>query len=170
VLIARDLHHRTNDAVKFLREGGIDVTVVTVTLYEDAAGRRLADVSVRPEAGNVDPSTKWHSGVDLSDLLDHQIIRPDEPIEWHTHGQIHAATVEAGGVVAVPGVGTFTTLSGAAGALESGSFNGWDRWTVPRLGMKMTEARVNIGRKQQRAAPENIGRKQQRPTIPDPAR
>jgi hypothetical protein len=29
---------------------------------------------------------------------------------------------------------------------------------------------VNIGRKQQRAAPENIGRKQQRPTIPDPAR
>jgi hypothetical protein len=32
------------------------------------------------------------------------------------------------------------------------------------------EKDVNIGRKQQRAAPENIGRKQQRPTIPDPAR
>lgn len=44
MLVARDLHGRTASAFEFLIEHRLPVTVIRVSLYEDAVGRRFLDV------------------------------------------------------------------------------------------------------------------------------
>jgi hypothetical protein len=52
VLVARTFEGRTRSALDFLRENGLPVSLVTVTVYRDATGRQFIDAEIEaaPEA------------------------------------------------------------------------------------------------------------------------
>lgn len=77
LLIAHDMHPRTEDAMRFLADNGLPVSVVPVSLYEDEAGRRLVDIERESEvtsAGLVDHGTSGAKG-QKSYTIDGHLVR-----------------------------------------------------------------------------------------------
>lgn len=147
-LVARTFDARTDSALKFLREAGVPLALVRVVFYEDADGTRIVDVNpdeaLQPPASrSPQPATAGRVaqsaspvGVTVSDLLDDGILRADEPISWRRPqlGQHYNASILANGEVLLADGRRATSLSTAANLLTGGNYNGWDCWTVPRLG------------------------------------
>jgi hypothetical protein len=145
-LVARTYHDRTESALEYLSENGVPVTLVRALFYEDTNGNRIVDVDTDRGAEKAprsapQPSASEISGrrtfnVTLSDLLDAGLIEVDEPIEWVRRqvGQRYQATITASGEVILDDGRTYPSLSAAADDLSGGSHNGWETWTVPRLG------------------------------------
>lgn len=148
-LIARTFDARTDSALKYLRETGVPLSLVRVVFYEDAGGSRIVDVnpddSLAPSpvsrsqltltSGRAAQSSAT-SGVTVSDLLDDGALEPGEPIVWRRpqSGQHHTASILPNGEVLLADGRRATSLSTAANLLTGGNYNGWDCWTVPRLG------------------------------------
>lgn len=151
VLVARSFHDRTDSALRYLQENGVPVQLITVVFYEDAGGNRIVDVNngrdaadvtvvpaTAPATGRPSPAGRTRATIagSVADLLDAGIIDAGEVIEWKRPqlGQAFRATVDANGQIRTEDGQVFNSLSTAADTLTGGSHNGWEVWTVPRLG------------------------------------
>jgi hypothetical protein len=151
VLIARDVHSRTNDALKFLRDNGLPVMVLPVTVYEDDQKRWLVEIENEigtgsadaPLAGTfaVEPSGKQKSyminghQVRLGDLLEYGVLPPGSGIEFSSGAQTTVGVITAEGNVVV-GDQVFGSPSAAGKAAVGHPVDGWVKWKVPSMNNK----------------------------------
>lgn len=150
VLIARDFEGRTHSALDFLRENGLPVLVVPVTIYDDERGRRFVDVEadhepaaaispVVPSDGRPGPRSQVLYGgrrVQVADLLAAGLLEVGEPLIFPRprKGQTFDATVEPDGALKTSDGQTWPSPSLAAmRASGMPSCDGWLAWRVPRL-------------------------------------
>jgi hypothetical protein len=142
VLVARDFHGRTGSALEFLVENGLPVLVVRVSLYEDAAGRRLLDVEgdhepdlASGEGGRSDDVTRIEGRrLRVGDLLDGGVLQPEQELVWRRPrvGQEYRATVTEAGQIRLDDGRTFSSPSRAA--MEAANIPSYDGWYAWRLG------------------------------------
>lgn len=154
-LIARDFEGRTRSALEFLRENSLPVTVIPVTIYEDATGRRVVDIEADHEpfaapTGNKGagpkPITANGHRVTISDLIDAGLVAADEPVEFVRPrlGQHYDAVILGDGTFKIADGSIHQSPSLAAmRAADLVSYDGWYAWRVPRLGgTKLHELRT----------------------------
>ncbi len=145
VLVARDFHGRTEQALQFLIDNDLPVTLVRVAVYEDADGRRFVDVEgeFEPEltVASDDQTTMrryTYRGrrVRLSDLVDAGLLIPGDTLTWDRPkvGALYKASITENGSVELSDGRVFSSPSRAAyESAERGSFDGWNAWRVERL-------------------------------------
>ena len=155
-LVARDFEGRTKSALDFLRESGVPVTVVPVTLYEDADGRRIVDIDAEHEpvltsgaATTVitrQPVTAGGRRITVQDLLEAGLVHAGEPVEFVRPrlGQHFEATIQEDGTfVLADGTIHQSPSLAAMRAADLVSYDGWLAWRIPRLGgLKLNELRM----------------------------
>lgn len=153
-LVARDFQGRTRSALDFLRENSLPVTVIPVTVYEDADGRRIIDIEADHEPtlpsavqSATGPKAVTANGrrVTVLDLLDAGIVEADEPVEFVRPrlGRRYSATIRADGSFQLADGTVHKSPSLAAmRSADVVSYDGWYAWAVPRLdGIKLHELR-----------------------------
>lgn len=143
VLIARDIDRRTEDALDFLTDSDLPITVLRVTIYEDRGGRRFVDIDgdhepdfesvVEVDAPGAGPVHLKIDGrrVTVSDLLDAKLLNTGQTLEWHRPrtDKLYKATVTSAGGLTLQDGRTFSSPSRAAiEAVGSGSYDGWHAW------------------------------------------
>jgi hypothetical protein len=155
-LIARGFEGRTKSALDFLRENSLPVTVIPVTIYQDADGRRVIDIESDHEptlpsaaaAGGPERATLTADGrrVSVADLIEANLLRVDEPVEFIRPrlGTRYDAVIRSDGSFELPDGTRWQSPSLAAiRAADVPSYDGWYAWRVPRLGgTKLHELRV----------------------------
>jgi len=147
VLVARDFEERTRAALDFLRENGLPVSLLPVTVYSDDDGRRIVDVdiasepSLAPTGGTATERTERAARssrrVTVADLLDAGLLAPDEDVVFTRPrvGETHQAIIRADGSFELSDGLRVTTPSAAATQVASvPAYDGWVAWRVPRLG------------------------------------
>lgn len=161
-LVARDFEPRTRSALDFLRENGLPITVVPVTIYADPSGRRIInidadrDLSATPRT----PSTVTDAGgrsrtataaaqtVSVLDLIEAGLVQADEPVEFVRPrlGERYEAVILADGSFRLSdGVVQDSPSRAAMHAADLAAYNGWRAWRVPRLGgTKLFELREQL--------------------------
>lgn len=148
VLIARDVHPRTRDALRFLADSGLPVTVVPVSLYEDDVGRRLVDIEGESEvaAGGIAESPtrsarspkvyKIHGHVvRIVDLVEAGLLAAGTEIELRKGGQAARGMITEDGNIRVDDE-VYSTPSAAGTPIVGHSVDGWITWRVPGMGNK----------------------------------
>lgn len=162
-LIARDFEQRTRSALDFLRENGLPITVVPVTIHADPGGRRIVNIDADrdPVAIAGTPSATTDSGrprsvtataaaqeVAVADLIEAGILHANEPVEFVRPrlGEHYEAVILADGTFQLPdGVVKDSPSRAAMHAAELAAYNGWRAWRVPRLGgTKLFELREQL--------------------------
>lgn len=146
VLIARDFEERTRSALDFLRENSLPVTVIPVTIYEDASGRRVVDIEAdhEPElvgaaaAAKQGPQAVTANGrrVTVADLLERGPLQADEGVEFVRPrlGEHYHAVIQGDGSFVLSDGSVHQSPSRAAmAAADVVSYDGWYAWRVPRL-------------------------------------
>jgi hypothetical protein len=145
-LIARDFQGRTRSALDFLRENGLPVTVVPVTIYADPSGRRILDIEADHEplvaastSATTAPRTFTVEGrrITVADLLDAGLLEVDEEVEFVRPrlGQRYTATILADASFRLPDGSVQRSPSLAAMRVaDLVSYDGWHAWRVTRLG------------------------------------
>jgi hypothetical protein len=145
LLIARDIHARTRDAMRFLADNGLPVTVVPVSLYEDDDGRRLVDIERESEvtsagapdrgAGGQTQETYMIDGrmIRIADLIEAGLISAGTEIELATRKKSARAVVTAEGTIKI-GEHSYPTPSAAGKLVVGHSVDGWVTWRVPTKG------------------------------------
>ncbi len=147
ILVARDFPARTRSALDFLRENGLPVVVIPVTIYADADGRRVVDIEADHEPDLILPEpaaplirkqvTVNGRRVSISDLLAAGLLVHGERVDFirPRRNEHHEAIIN--------GDGTFTLADGtvhqscslaAMRAADMVSCDGWHAWRVVRLG------------------------------------
>jgi hypothetical protein len=154
-LIARDFEKRTKSALDFLRENGLPVEVVPVSIYVDPQGRRIVDIesdheptiaasTTRP--GSPEVITVGGKRVTVSDLIDAGLLQADEPVDFIRPrlGHHFTAVIRGDGTFELPDGTVYQSPSLAAiRAADVASYDGWHAWRVSRLGgTKLHELRV----------------------------
>lgn len=148
VLVAREVHDRTQAALDFLTDNNLPVQMITATIYEDENGRRIVDVSGDHEPAPAGPpgtpggtTDRWQAifrgrRFVMADLLEHGVLEPGEQLEWRRPrlGVIYTATLLADGTIQLPDGSVWGSPSLAAGKCAGlTAFAGWTAWRVPRL-------------------------------------
>ncbi len=146
LLIARDIHARTKDAMRFLADNGLPVTLVPVSMYEDADGRRLVDIERESEVTSGGLSDRGGSGaqtqkaykidgrlVRVTDLIEAGLISAGVEIELATRKNSARAVITAEGSIRV-GDNVYSTPSAAGKPIVGHSVDGWVTWRVPSSG------------------------------------
>ena len=146
LLIARDMHPRTEDAMRFLADNGLPVSVVPVSLYEDDAGRRLVDIESESEVtsgGSADHGsgiTKSQKSymidghlVRIVDLVEAGLLPAGVEIELSRNGKAAPAIITEDGTIQI-GDNVYSTPSAAGTPVVGHSIDGWVAWRVPSLG------------------------------------
>ncbi len=157
MLVARDFHGRTESAFEFLMENGLPVTVIRVSLYEDAAGRTFVDVEgdFEPEfpLGNQDEVLVDHTKISgrrvrISDLLDAGLLEVGDRLVWNRPrlDATYEATVLENGSIQLSDGRAFSSPSRAAmEAAGVPAYDGWYAWDVPRLdGKSLNDLRFRL--------------------------
>lgn len=150
ILVARDFRGRAKSALEFLVDNGLPVSLVTISVYEDADGRRFLDVggmidTASAAAGQVGVSqttTPASRKYTLADLFERGLLIPGDEIIWERPrlGQTFTATITDEGAIQIEDGRVFTSPSGAARAAASiPAYNGWLAWTVVRTGATFIE-------------------------------
>ena len=150
VLVARQFEARTQSALDFLRENGLPVAVVPVSVYEDADGRRIVDIE-----GDHQPSLEESVVTEgdakrrqvsvlvdgrratVGDLLAAGLIDDGEELEFVRPrlGVTYRAVVISDGRIQTEDGEIWPSPSRAAmSAANVESYDGWHAWRVPRLG------------------------------------
>jgi hypothetical protein len=149
ILVARDVHPRTRDALDLLLESDFPVAFVPVSVYEDSVGVRLIEVE-REESSEAqgaasgstaDRVTRTHltiggRRITLSDLIEAGLLAAGDGLVWERPnlGQTHRATVESNGELILEDGRRFSSPSGAAVAVNEGRpADGWNAWRVTSI-------------------------------------
>lgn len=161
VLVARDFDSRTKDALSYLTENGLPITVLRVTLYEDRQGRRFVDIDSDHEVdlieGESDDSrmasgkrTKRQFKIDgrtvvVGDLVEAGLLPAGTVLTWKRprSGSEFTVTVTADGELLLEDGRTFAKPSGAAKAVNNGAWAGWSVWCTPS-GSSLSELRDTL--------------------------
>lgn len=143
VLVAHDFHGRTEQALEFLIDNGLPVTLVRVTMYEDPNGKHVVDVEGEFEptfpAVVGEPQTTYAVDgrrVRLGDLVEAGLLQPGDRLSWDRPrlGESYEATITDNGAIQLANGQTFASPSRAAmEAAGVGSYDGWWAWRVERL-------------------------------------
>lgn len=150
VLVAHDFHGRTEQALQFLMDNNLPVTLVRVTIYEDAQSRRFVDVEGEFEpvlpAGEDTTSTFSLDGrrLRLGDLLEAGFLETGDKLSWERPrlGESYVAVIRDNGSIELPNGESFASPSRAAmEAAGVGSYDGWWAWRVDRLGELLKDVR-----------------------------
>ncbi len=161
ILVARDLHDRTEAALGFLADSDLPVVVLRATFYEDERGKRFVDIIGRNETEMApgSPTGVFSSGgaahvnprgrrVTLSDLLEASLLEADEPLVWERPrvGQTFRATVTAGGAIRLEDGRVRGSPSRAAmDAADVPAYDGWLAWrAVNRDGKLLADLRKQL--------------------------
>lgn len=155
VLVARDFDSRTKDALSYLTENDLPITVLRVTMYEDRQGRRFVDIDSDHEVELVDSQSadsknapgkrkKRQFKIDgrpvvVGDLVEAGLLHAGTVLKWKRprSGREFSISVTADGELQLEDGRTFLNPSGAAKAVNDGAWAGWDVWCTPdgrRLG------------------------------------
>lgn len=156
MLVARDIHPRTRDALRFLIDGGLPVDVVRVSMYEEASGRRLVEIERESEApagggdstsGAAKTQSSYTIGgrsVRITDLIQAGLLDGGTGIEFTRHGKTTRGEVTSDGNIQVGGQ-KFATPSAAGKPAVGHSIDGWRYWRVPsRGGVPLAELRAEL--------------------------
>ncbi len=144
ILVAREFEGRTKDALDFLTSNDTPITLVTIAVHEDQAGRRFLEVGGVAEPAGVaadggvasDPQPDWPR-ITPADLIEAGLIEVDDQLVWERPqlGKSYKATITAGGEIMLEDGRTFSSPSGAAcAAANIPAYNGWTAWKVVRTG------------------------------------
>ena len=147
-LVARAFEGRTRSALDFLRENHLPVTVVPVTIYEDAEGRRIVDIEADHEPVLSSPAvptigrapqavTANGRRVLVADLIEAGLVMADEAVEFVRPrlGERYDATIQADGSFLMADGSVHGSPSLAAmRAASMVACDGWYVWRVKRLG------------------------------------
>ena len=149
VLVARDFDDRTKDALSYLTENDLPITVLRVTIYEDRSGRRFVDIDSDHEIELFDSETddsrktsvkrtKRQFKIDgrpvvISDLVEAGLLPAETVLTWKrpSSGSEFNVTVTADGELLLEDGRTFSNPSGAAKAVNDGAWAGWNVWCTP---------------------------------------
>ena len=149
VLVARDFDSRTKDALSYLAENGLPITVLRVTMYEDRMGRRFVDIDSDHEIELIDSvsdyskkapgkRTKRQFKIDgrpvvVGDLVEAGLLEAGTDLTWKRprSGHEFKVSVTADGDLLLEDGRTFSNPSGAAKAVNDGAWAGWSVWSVP---------------------------------------
>lgn len=163
VLVARDYQDRTASALDFLVENGLPITVITVSIYEDASGRRFVDVEGDteyeppiPGDGTAKPKTSRRAyskingrRITIADLLEHGLLQAGEELVWRRPqiGTEYRVTITEDGYLELDD-GTRSASPSLAAIRASGAaaVDGWMAWRVPSHGgVLLNEVRKELG-------------------------
>lgn len=146
-LIARDFEGRTRSALDFLRENGLPVEVIPVSIYVDPQGRRIVDIESDHEpmpatqstsaAKTVVAITVGGKRVTVSDLIEAGLVHADEVVDFIRPrlGEHYTAIIRGDGTFEIADGSVHQSPSLAAmTAANVVSYDGWHAWRVPRLG------------------------------------
>lgn len=166
LLIARDIHPRTEDAMRFLADNGLPVSVVPVSLYEDEGGRRFVDIERESDVtsgGLADHGTGSAQGqrsytidghlVRIIDLVEAGMLPAGTEILLTRRGKTARAIVTQNGTIRI-GHSDYATPSAAGAPVVGDSVDGWVTWRVPTLG-DQSLADLRLALIERRAAEEN---------------
>ncbi len=149
VLVARDFDSRTRDALSYLTENDLPITVLRVTMYEDRQGRRFVDIDSDHEvelidSGSDDPKkatgkrTKRQFKIDgrpvvVGDLVEAGLLEAGTALTWKRprSGRQFNISLTADGELLLEDGRTFLNPSGAAKAVNDGAWAGWNVWYTP---------------------------------------
>lgn len=149
VLVARDFDSRTKDALSYLTENHLPITVLRVTIYEDRSGRRFVDIDSDHEIELLDSETddsrktsvkrtKRQFKIDgrpvvISDLVEAGLLLAETVLTWKRPSSEDEfnITVTADGELLLEDGRIFSNPSGAAKAVNSGAWAGWGVWRTP---------------------------------------
>jgi hypothetical protein len=164
VLVAHDYHGRTASALDFLVENGLPIRVISVSMYEDASGRRFLDLSGdhEPELGVHSPTpvegTRQPAAytridgrrVTIADLLEHDLLKAGDELVWTRTriGTEYRATVCEDAMLELEDGRRIPSPSWAAiRAANVSAVDGWYAWRVVRLGgLLLNELRKELAR------------------------
>ncbi len=92
VLIARGFHGGAHAALDFLVENGLPVQILEVAVYQDAQGRKFANVEsehepelpvvVKTQSEAVQETTVEGRRVTISDLIEAELLQPGDELVW----------------------------------------------------------------------------------------
>ncbi len=144
ILVAREFEGRTKDALDFLKSNDTPITLVTIAVHEDQAGRQFLEVGGVAEPAGVaadggvasDPQPDWPR-ITPADLIETGLIEADDELIWERPrlGATYRATITANGEIMLEDGRTFSSPSGAAKAAANiPAYNGWNAWKVVRTG------------------------------------
>lgn len=157
ILVARDLHGRTESAFEYLQEHGLPVRLIRVRLYEDKRGRKFVDVeneieddaSVAAESGGRRQAV--HHLVDgrrlrLSDLIEAGLLSVGDELTWERprFGTSYTATVTEDGALRLADGRVLGSPSRAAmEAANVPSYDGWMAWRT-KTGLLLADLRSDL--------------------------
>jgi len=155
MLVARDLHQRTESAFDFLIESGVPVKVIRVSIYEDQAGRRFVDVEgehepdlpVVDEGDAVDHTKIAGRRVRVDDLIEYELVTPGDELVFERPklGRRYEAVISENGSITLSDGRTFSSPSRAAmEAADVPAYDGWYAWRVVRNGKLLNELRMEL--------------------------
>ena len=149
ILIAREIHGRTEAALEFLIENGLPIDVITVSIYEDAASKRFIDISgdhepqviAQASPTNAVRAENWKvlfkaRRLTLLDLVEAGYLVVGEELVWTRPkiGTRYTATVtDQGSLLFADGSEFFSPSAAAARVANLVAYDGWVAWRVPRL-------------------------------------
>lgn len=149
VLVARDFDDRTKDALSYLTENDLPITVLRVTIYEDRSGRRFVDIDSDHEIELLDSETDDSRKtsvkrtmrqykidgrpVVISDLVEAGLLPAETVLTWKrpSSGDEFNVIVTADGELLLEDGRTFSNPTGAAKAVKDGAWPGWNVWCTP---------------------------------------
>ena len=157
-LVARSFDTRTAQALDFLLQHHLPVTVLKVAFYVDDSGRRFLNVEwesepeTAPTHGDRTPTghgtttdTADFREVTLKDVL--TVLSAPVPLVWKRprKGTRYDATLLPSGAIRLEDGREFRTPSGAAmAAAEVVSYDGWYAWRVGEDGPTLNDLRHQI--------------------------
>lgn len=156
VLIARDFEKRTESALRFLEDSGVDVTLIRTVLYQDESERRFIDIEGEHEP--VVPTSSrptnhlLHTKYDgrrmrVRDLVENGLLSDGDELIWERpkSGETYSATITADGLIRLPDGTEVTTPSTAAARCTGvGAYDGWYAWKVVGTGRLLNEYRHEL--------------------------
>jgi hypothetical protein len=166
VLVARDLHDRTESALGFLADSNLPVAVLRATIYADQQKRRFIDIAgttEKPalETASGDPAAGTRVAaprigdqkVTIGDLIEADLLRPGDELVWDRPrmGEHYKAWVTDGGALRLESGHIKGSPSGAAmAAAKVPAYDGWIAWRVPRLdGRLLADLRLEFQEQRQ---------------------
>jgi len=159
MLVARDFDERTQDALEYLLENDLPVSVVRVVVYQDETERRFVDIEGERDA---DLSVAGHGRtsdrkgselllhgrrVRISDLLDEGSLQVGDELVWEQPrlGKTHTARIAENGAITLADGRSFSTPSTAAmHAADIAACDGWNAWRRRVDGALLHDLRVKL--------------------------